>query len=158
MWLTNCRVCSLLFRHIIKSFLLFLLKYNTICTCPMHTALEYNIIAISAQKGWGLLFVFIPLHQIKALSTEYLIIQSKLQQKIEFLQQLYVLSKYIFYAGCQQKLGYEYDYGDHKHIWDTMGRLQKWIVCMSMTQVTVCTEFMSDDKTEFKIQSPRACQ
>ena len=82
----------------------------------MHTAREYNVTAISAQKGCCLLVVFIPLHQIKALSTEYLIIQSQLQQKMEILQQLYVLSKYIFCAGCQQKLGYEYDYLDHKHI------------------------------------------
>lgn len=44
-------------------------------------------------------------------------------------------------------------------VWDAKGRLHKWIICISMTKVTVCSDSVSDDKKELKIklESPWAC-
>lgn len=52
-----------------------------------------------------------------------------------------------------RKLGYEYDYGDYNHNWDSMRRQHRWIVCLSTT-------VGSDDKIELKIKlkSPWECQ
>lgn len=90
----------------------------------------------SPQKGCYLLFVFSPLHQIKALSTEYHIIlptkagsahRASLKAAAGKVPSAAAVRpvQIRFYAGCQQKLRYEYDYGDYKHIRDTMGKLPK---------------------------------
>lgn len=133
-------------------------KKNSICTCSMHAALEYNATAVSLLRKAAVCSVFCPLYQIKVLL--YHMIQPTKASiahmescRREFVRQLYIMSKYIFLSGFQQKLGYEYDYGDYNHKWDSMRRQHRWIICLSTT-------VGSDDKIELKIKlkSPWECQ
>lgn len=124
----------------------------------MHAALEYNATAVSLLRKAAVCSVFCPLYQIKVLL--YHMIQPTKASiahmescRREFVRQLYIMSKYIFLSGFQQKLGYEYDYGDYNHKWDSMRRQHRWIICLSTT-------VGSDDKIELKIKlkSPWECQ